>query len=364
MEDASTLPYTPDSEHTLVSQEHIYKNIIQFNKQEGSTYSIVWRLISSLSLNSDITSITCPAFLVRPFSMLEMCSECIAPCNLTQIGELSDPKDRLLAVTKSMFACCTVAPKENMYNCKPFNPILGERFQCEWNHQDGSTTKFFAEQVSHHPPISACMLYNKKSGFKNLFITKPQSYFRGNYVEVDMPGQSILTLENFDEEYVITMPPLFVRGILWGHGNVEHGKSFSIQCKKTKAKVEIQFLGGSKICGDVKIGDEKMTFKGDTFGKVHLSDNTLLYDYNALDRPKKMIKPLVEQDSMESRRVWHRAAYGIVTNNDDQASKAKNEVEERQRELRRLGVKPDMVWFKGTEEVSGGVPVYEFIGPQ
>ena len=179
-----------------------------------------------------------------------------------------------------------------------------------------------------------------------------------------MPGQSILTFENIDEQYVITMPPLFVRGILWGNGNVEHGKSFSIQCKKTKASVDIRFLGGSKVCGDINIGDEKLTFKGDTFGKVHLSDGTLLYDFTALDKPKKTIKPLVEQDCMESRRVWHRAAYGIVMKNDDQASKAKNEVEEKQRELRRLGVQPDMIWFKATDDNSGGVPVYEFIGPQ
>lgn len=35
---------------------------------------------------------------------------------------------------------------------KPFNPILGETFEIitpEYN--------YFAEQVSHHPPISACI---------------------------------------------------------------------------------------------------------------------------------------------------------------------------------------------------------------
>ena len=36
---------------------------------------------------------------------------------------------------------------------KPFNPILGETFQCWIN-----GCPAYAEQVSHHPPIAAMML--------------------------------------------------------------------------------------------------------------------------------------------------------------------------------------------------------------
>lgn len=54
---------------------------------------------------------------------------------------------------------------------KPYNPILGEVFRCYWNLSSTTTTTnnndsplpwaktsdliFIAEQVSHHPPISA-----------------------------------------------------------------------------------------------------------------------------------------------------------------------------------------------------------------
>lgn len=38
---------------------------------------------------------------------------------------------------------------------KPFNPILGETFELI-----GKDYKYFAEQVSHHPPISACIAEN------------------------------------------------------------------------------------------------------------------------------------------------------------------------------------------------------------
>ena len=39
---------------------------------------------------------------------------------------------------------------------KPYNPIIGETFRCYWDHNsNGSKTFYLAEQVSHHPPISA-----------------------------------------------------------------------------------------------------------------------------------------------------------------------------------------------------------------
>jgi hypothetical protein len=39
---------------------------------------------------------------------------------------------------------------------KPFNPILGETFQCWINGCPG-----YAEQISHHPPIGAAMFYGR-----------------------------------------------------------------------------------------------------------------------------------------------------------------------------------------------------------
>jgi hypothetical protein len=39
---------------------------------------------------------------------------------------------------------------------KPFNPILGETFQCWINGCPG-----YAEQISHHPPIGALMFLGR-----------------------------------------------------------------------------------------------------------------------------------------------------------------------------------------------------------
>ena len=62
---------------------------------------------------------------------------------------------------------------------KPYNPILGELFRCCWKHPNGSTTFYIAEQVSHHPPISALYVTNRKDGFTLSATILAKSKFYG-----------------------------------------------------------------------------------------------------------------------------------------------------------------------------------------
>ena len=48
---------------------------------------------------------------------------------------------------------------------KPYNPILGETFRCFWLHPNGTRSHFVAEQVSHHPPVSAFYVSNREEGY-------------------------------------------------------------------------------------------------------------------------------------------------------------------------------------------------------
>ena len=45
---------------------------------------------------------------------------------------------------------------------KPYNPIIGETFACAWKHKD-SVSQYYAEQVSHRPPVSAMYFENRKA---------------------------------------------------------------------------------------------------------------------------------------------------------------------------------------------------------
>ena len=49
---------------------------------------------------------------------------------------------------------------------KPYNPIIGETFRCMWpNAENDSKTFYIGEQVSHHPPVSAFYVSNRKDGY-------------------------------------------------------------------------------------------------------------------------------------------------------------------------------------------------------
>lgn len=73
---------------------------------------------------------------------------------------------------------------------KPFNPILGETF--EMDRRDDFGYRYFAEQVSHHPPISAC--HCESDLYTYWAEAHVQNRFRGNTLEIEPRGQFHLTL--------------------------------------------------------------------------------------------------------------------------------------------------------------------------
>lgn len=89
---------------------------------------------------------------------------------------------------------------------KPYNPILGETFRCYWEHPNGSRTFYIAEQVSHHPPISAFYVTNRQDGFCISCSILAKSKFYGNSTSAILDGTATLTLLPRGESYTLTIP--------------------------------------------------------------------------------------------------------------------------------------------------------------
>jgi hypothetical protein len=50
---------------------------------------------------------------------------------------------------------------------KPLNPFLGELFLCEYRDAESdANVKVVSEQVSHHPPTTACFIEDEKNGVR------------------------------------------------------------------------------------------------------------------------------------------------------------------------------------------------------
>lgn len=123
---------------------------------------------------------------------------------------------------------------------KPFNPILGEFFRCEWLESDGSRAYYICEQVSHHPPHSAFFYGNPKH---NIWITgnlKPHARFLGNSAGTMMEGGSTIYLSNKDT-YGLSNPNVYARSILFGKMFMELGDTCTLKSEKSDTTCTIEF---------------------------------------------------------------------------------------------------------------------------
>ena len=72
---------------------------------------------------------------------------------------------------------------------KPYNPILGEAFRCYWEHPPANAdesdepqmtkTFYVAEQIKHHPPVSAFHCVNRNQGYMVSGVVQVSSNFYG-----------------------------------------------------------------------------------------------------------------------------------------------------------------------------------------
>lgn len=75
---------------------------------------------------------------------------------------------------------------------KPLNPIIGETFQAE--SPDGS--KYYLEQVSHHPPISYYVHYGPDNIFRFSSYACLAVHAHLNSIDMDVTGRKRLEFLN------------------------------------------------------------------------------------------------------------------------------------------------------------------------
>ena len=154
----------------------------------------------------------------------------------TRALQIEDPSERLLQLTRWVFSGHHTRPKGVK---KPFNPILGEFFRCEWKEQDGSTGFYICEQVSHHPPQSAFFYANPTHKIYIVGNLRPHARFLGNSAGTMMDGGSTIYLG--DDEYYLTNPNVYARSILFGKMFMELGDTCVISSKKHNIECSLEF---------------------------------------------------------------------------------------------------------------------------
>ncbi|XP_073844204.1 oxysterol-binding protein-related protein 9 isoform X1 [Musca autumnalis] len=352
-----------------------------YEEEEDSTISMeahgsmISHLLSQVKIGMDLTKVVLPTFILERRSLLEMYADYFAhPDLFVKIADLDNPRDRIVQVCR-WYLSAYHAGRKSAVAKKPYNPILGEIFQCYWDIpgeipdedkvNDGpvpwcrkNQLTFLAEQVSHHPPISAFYAehYNKKITFSAHVWTK--SKFLGLSVGVHNIGEGVVTLVDYGEEYIVTFPNGYGRSILtvpW----IELGGSVEIKCPQTGYYANVEFLtkpfyGGkrNKVTAEIYSPNEKKPFvsiAGEWSGlmeaKWHDTNKTEVFvDVNRIPIFKKQVRPIVEQEEYESRRVWKEVTAGLKFNDIEKATNAKCKVEQIQRDAAKARKDSEISW--------------------
>jgi len=346
------------------------------DENEGS---IVTSLISQLRVGMDLSKVTFPTFVLEPRSMLERITDFMShPDLIFGADECNDPEERFIRVLQYYLAGWHIKPKGVK---KPYNPILGEFFRCKYEYSDGTQGFYIAEQVSHHPPISAFFYISPMNKLCIIGELRPKSRFLGNSVATVMEGENRVYLLGRPElgPYVVSMPNMYARGILFGKMVIELGDSCTAKNEREGFVADLDFktkgffsgtynaLAGRIRKGSIEVGEiggrwsHVMDFKSAKTGA-----RRVLFDV-VKDGSKiaaKHVAPLDEQEPNESRRLWKGLTDAIIAKDMDAATEAKTSVEEAQRELRRQMEESDQIHVPRFFEFKNGTWVPNLDIPQ
>ena len=117
-----------------------------------------------------------------------------------------DPLVRFALIGCYAIAQYTTNAKQRL---KPFNPVLGETFEII-----NKDFKFVAEQVCHHPPISASCGQNKH--YEMYTHTQIRGRFTGKAMRFTPLGSSYITLKSTKETYHVKRPDVTINNLFFG----------------------------------------------------------------------------------------------------------------------------------------------------
>lgn len=154
----------------------------------------LWNLLCK-NIGKDLSQISMPVALNEPLNMLQrLCEELEYSELLDKASELDDPYERMVHI--AAFAVSAYASSYSRAGNKPFNPLLGETYECV---REDKGFRFIAEQVSHHPPVSACYADSKNYTFWQEARIKTK--FWGKSMEFQPMGQVHVLLSKTGDLY-------------------------------------------------------------------------------------------------------------------------------------------------------------------
>ncbi|XP_023192898.1 oxysterol-binding protein-related protein 6 isoform X3 [Xiphophorus maculatus] len=219
----------------------------------------LWNILRN-NIGKDLSKVSMPVELNEPLNTLQrMCEELEYSELLDKAAETEDPFERMVLV--AAFAVSGYSSTYYRAGSKPFNPLLGETYECI---REDKGFCFFSEQVSHHPPISACHCESKNFTFWQ--DVRWKNKFWGKSMEILPIGSVNLTIPRFGDHYEWNKVTTCVHNILSGRRWIEHYGEITIRnTKSSTCLCKLTFVKGNYWSSNV---NEVQGFVMDQEGKV------------------------------------------------------------------------------------------------
>jgi hypothetical protein len=309
---------------------------------------LIWTLVKQVRPGMDLSKVVLPTFILEPRSFLDKLTDYYYHADiLSQAVQQETALERMKMVVKWYLSGFYKKPRGLK---KPYNPIIGETYRCYWVHpQTNSRTFYVAEQISHHPPISAFHVTNRQDGFNINGCILAKSKFYGNSISAILEGVANLTFLERGEDYLITMPYAHCKGILLGTLTMEMGGKVTLDCPKTGYHCDLDFKlkpffgngeSANRITGCIRMGSEILcTFEGHWDQYIYIKeltnrDSVLFWEPCPEVRARRLRRYTVPVDLQrlnESERLWQKVSQAVVEQNMHMATSEKHKLEEKQR---------------------------------
>jgi hypothetical protein len=184
---------------TLEVAENDNNSSLQDNSFSKDQKQSLWQMASGLIGTDPVSLISLPVWVFEPTTFLTRMAEPMffAPQFFDKVANETDPILRLAHIAAFNLGVLCFTQR----TWKPFNPVLGETF--EFVNEQAS---FVAEQVSHHPPISAGETRSAKGDWICHQEVHVKTKLWGNYVEIYPIGNTHLYCPKTGDHYYWNQP--------------------------------------------------------------------------------------------------------------------------------------------------------------
>ncbi|XP_053118643.1 oxysterol-binding protein-related protein 7 isoform X2 [Hemicordylus capensis] len=243
------------------------RNCLPASHVHASDISL-WNILRN-NIGKDLSKVSMPVQLNEPLNTLQrLCEELEYSALLDAANRTLDPCERLLYM--AAFAVSAYASTYYRAGSKPFNPVLGETYECV---RPDKGFRFISEQVCHHPPVSAC--HAESDNFVFWQDMKWKNKFWGKSLEIIPVGTVNVRLPRFGDHYEWNKVTSCIHNILSGQRWIEHygevlirnTRDSTYHCKLTFCKARYWGSGVNEVQGAILSYSGKVIHR--LFGKWH-----------------------------------------------------------------------------------------------